>query len=360
MATNTAAGQHTILMTCVKAIGRALDDAGLNGRKLLLEAGFDLDDLTGRDTRCPLTKMGNLWRVALEATGDPAFGLKLTKQYKLPMFHALGYGLGASSTLKEMFERVARFSHVVSDAVEYRFYRRGSEYHLIMHSTTDVPFESIDALVGMYIGLCRSLSGREFAPLMVELRRPQPPVVAEFEQRWRAPLRFGAPLDRLIFDCEGLERALDTGNPEIARQSDEISARYLARIERHNVEARVREEVMQRLAGDEPSQEEVASALNMSARTLQRKLGGSNTTFKDILDETRHTMALAYLSTPEHSIREITYLLGFACTSSFTRAFRRWTGVSPSGWRSPGSPRLPVSTNRAMARRSTISDVTFG
>jgi AraC-like DNA-binding protein len=360
MATNTAAGQHTILVTCVKAIGRALDDAGLNGRKLLMEAGFDLDDLSGPDTRCPLTKMGNLWRIALEATGDPAFGLKLTKQYKLPMFHALGYGLSASSTLKEAFERVQRFSHVVSDAVEYQFYRRGSEYHLIMHSTTDVPFESIDALVGMYIGLCRSLSGKEFAPLMVDLRRPLPPMVSEFEQRWRAPLRFGAPLDRLIFDCDDIERTLDTGNPELARQSDEISARYLARVERHNVEARVREVVMQRLNGSEPSQEEVASVLNMSARTLQRKLGGSHTTFKDIVDETRHTMALAYLSTPEHSIREITYLLGFSCTSSFTRAFRRWTGLAPSDWRSPGASRLPVSRNRRLATGSPAANLTFG
>jgi AraC-like DNA-binding protein len=95
----------------------------------------------------------------------------------------------------------------------------------------------------------------------------------------------------------------------------------------------VREVLTQRLQGSEPSQEEVAEVLNVSARTLQRKLGDSGITFKEILDETRHAMALAYLSSPQHSVSEITYLLGFSCSSSFTRAFRRWTGLSPSDWR---------------------------
>jgi AraC-like DNA-binding protein len=95
----------------------------------------------------------------------------------------------------------------------------------------------------------------------------------------------------------------------------------------------------------EPSQEEVAEILNVSARTLQRKLGDSGTTFKEILDETRHALALAYLSAP-HSVSEITYLLGFSCTSSFTRAFRRWTGLSPSDWRARGAPRYLHSPER--------------
>jgi AraC-like DNA-binding protein len=140
-------------------------------------------DIAGAaDTRCPLAKMGHLWRIALAATGDPAFGLKLIRQYKHTTFHALGYGLSASSSLKEAFERIERFSHVVSDAVEYRFVRRGNEYHFVMEAAADVPFESIDALVGMYLQLCRSLIGRAFTPLSVELCRPRPTVVDDFER----------------------------------------------------------------------------------------------------------------------------------------------------------------------------------
>ncbi|MGA2779724.1 MAG: AraC family transcriptional regulator [Steroidobacteraceae bacterium] len=355
MRTNTASRQSSILGSCVKAIGRALDAAGCDGAGLLAEAGFDLKELDGPDTRCPLTKTAHLWRLALAATGDPTFGLKLTKQYKHTMFHALGYGLSASSTLKEAFERVQRFSHVVSDAVEYQFFRRGPEYHFIMEPATEVPIESIDALVGMYLQLCRSLIGREFAPLSIELRRPRPLVIDEFERLWRAPLHFGAEQNRLIFERDGIERLLDTGNPELARLSDAISTQYLARIERHNIEARVREVVTQRLQTSEPTQEEVAEILNMSSRTLQRKLGDSGTTFKRILDETRHALALSYMSSPQNSVNEVTHLLGFSCSSSFTRAFRRWTGLSPSEWRAGNTASYPHAQQRGQSANAAYT-----
>jgi AraC-like DNA-binding protein len=333
MRTHTATTQNSTLATWVKAIGRSLDEAGCDGRSLLIQAGFDLKELQDPEARCPLVKTARLWRIAIEATGDPAFGVKLGRHYKPTTFHALGYGLSASSTLKEAFERVQRYSHVVSDAVEYRFSQRGAEYHFIIEPAADVPVESIDALVSLFLRLCRSLLGREYSPLLVELRRPRPAVMDDFERLWRAPLKFDAPQNRLIFDRGSIERLLETRNPELARSSDAVSTRYLARIERHNVEARVREALTRRLPINEPSQEHVAEMLNMSARTLRRKLGDSGTTFKEILDQTRHTLALTYLSSPEYCLSDITHLLGFSCSSCFIRAFRRWTGVSPSDWR---------------------------
>jgi AraC-like DNA-binding protein len=294
-----ATHQNSILVTWVKAFGRALDAAGCNGGALLAEAGFDLSHLGGPDARCPLTKTGKLWRVALEATGDEAFGVKLASYFTHTAFHALGYGLSASSTLKEAFERVQQYAHVVSDAVGYRFYRCGAEYHFYIEPRTELPIESIDALVGIHLRMCRSLIGRDFSPLSV----------------------------------------LDSGNPELARLSDAVAARYLARIERHNMAARVRTVLTQALQHGEPTQEEVAESLNVSARTLQRKLGGSGTTFRKILDEIRRAQALAHFSTTEMSVSEVTHLLGFSCSSSFTRAFKRWTGLSPSEWRAgSGSP----------------------
>jgi len=104
----------------------------------------------------------------------------------------------------------------------------------------------------------------------------------------------------------------------------------------------VREVLTQRLAHGEPSQEDIAEILNMSARTLQRKLGECGTTYKEILDDTRYALALAYLSAPRHSVSDVTYLLGFSTGSCFTRAFRRWTGQSPSDWRA-GSKDLRVT-----------------
>ena len=333
MRTQTAAGRGYIIATWIRAIGRALDAAGCDGALLLAQAGFDRASLEGPNARCPLGNTIGLWESAVAATGDPAFGLKVASHIKHTTFHALSYGLAASSTLKEAFERVQRYCHVASDAVEYELFRCGSDYHFVIEPAADIPFESIDALVAAQLRMCRSLIGRDFSPLLIELRRPRPCDIDDFERILRAPLKFAAAHNRLVFDSERLECPLEGGNPELARHSDAIALQCLARIERDNIQARVRELLLQRLEESEPSQEDLAEQLFMSARTLQRKLGDCGTTYKEILDETRRELALSYLSAPEHSVSDITHLLGFSCGSSFTRAFRRWTGQSPSDWR---------------------------
>ena len=337
-----AGNGKTTLCSWVKAICRALDAAGCDSAALLTEAGLDAKSLDGPTARCPVTYSLRLWKIALAATGDPAFGLKVASYIRPTSFHAMSYGMSASSTLKEAFERAQRYCHIVSDAVDYQFYLRGSEYHFIISPTTNLGDAPIDAVVGLYLRMCRSLIGREYSPLRVEFRRSQPAKLDDFLSLLRAPLVFDAEQTRLVFDRESVERPLDGGNPELARHNDAIALQYLSQLERDNIEVRVREVLTQRLAHGEPSQEDIAEILGMSARTLQRKLGEYGTTYKEILDDTRYALALAYLSAPRHSVSDITYLLGFSAGSCFTRAFRRWTGQSPSDWRA-GARGLPAA-----------------
>src|SRR5260370_15813418 len=99
---------RTTLGSWVKAICRALDAAGCDSAALLAEAGFDLKALDGPNVRCPLTQTERLWRIAVAATRDPAFGIKVASHIKQTTFHALSYGLSATSPLKEAFEPFAR------------------------------------------------------------------------------------------------------------------------------------------------------------------------------------------------------------------------------------------------------------
>src|ERR1700688_2741245 len=332
-------GDKTILVTWVKAICRALDAAGCDSSALVAEAGVDAKLLDNPTARCPVVPKSHLWRLAVAATGDAAFGLKVASHIKQTTFHVLSYGLSASSTLKEAFERVQRYCHVASDAIEYEFSRSGAEYHFVIEPAAGVADESVDALVAANLRMCRSLIGHDYSPLRIEFRRARPARIEDFQSLLRAPLQFGAARTRLVFDCDAIERPLEGGNPELARHQDAIALQYLSQMERDNIQWRVREVLTQRLAHGEPSQEDVAELLNMSARTLQRKLGDCGTTYREILDETRRVLALAYLSAPRHTVSDVTYLLGFSAGSSFTRAFRRWTGRSPCDWRAAAAPR---------------------
>jgi AraC-like DNA-binding protein len=330
--TSTGSGKTT-LCSWVKAVCRALDAAGWDSAQLLAEAGFEANALDGPTARCALSSSLRLWSIAMAATGDPAFGLKVASHLKPTSFHALSFAISASSTLKEAFERAQRYSHIGSDAIDYEFQLCGSEYHFIIAPSADLGDEPIDALVASHVRMCRSLIGSDYSPLRIEFRRSRPARIDDFLKLLRAPLIFDAPKTRLVFDRDSIERPLESGNPELARHNDAIALKYLSQLKRENTEVRVREVLPQCLASGEPSQEDIAEILGMSARTLQRKLGEAGTTYKEILDDTRHALALAYLSTSRHSVSDVTYLLGFSAGSCFTRAFRRWTGCSPSDWR---------------------------
>ena len=96
---------------------------------------------------------------------------------------------------------------------------------------------------------------------------------------------------------------------------------------------RVEAALVDQLPHGEPSQKSVAEALHLSARSLQRRLAEAGSSYTEVRDNARRELALRYLRDGGHSVSEITYLLGFSDSSSFSRAFRRWTGVSPSAYR---------------------------
>ena len=92
--------------------------------------------------------------------------------------------------------------------------------------------------------------------------------------------------------------------------------------------------IVERLPDGPPSQQQIAEALHVSNRTLQRKLKDEGTSFMDLLQDTRMQLARRYLRQPSRSVVETAYLLGFSEPSTFSRAFKRWTGVAPAEYRS--------------------------
>ncbi len=328
----------TALTSYVRAVRRAIDAAGCDSQAMVREAGLEPTLLEGPDARCSMANLHKLWQCALEATRDEAFGLRVASYYSPTTFHALSYSLVASATLKEAFERVVRYCHVGSDAIDYEFCRQGDEYHLKIAPVSSVQsfVELVDCLVAGTIRMCRSLLGYDYSPLRIELVRTRPRDLRPFERLLRTPCEFNARCNLIVFDRQTVERRLEGGNPELARHNDAIALQYLARMERDNVQARVRNVLVKRLHHGEPSLQQIAQLINVHERTLQRKLRECGVTYKQILDATRRELALAYLSSPRHSVGEVTYKLGFSANGSFTRAFRRWTGVAPTAWRAQG------------------------
>ncbi len=123
------------------------------------------------------------------------------------------------------------------------------------------------------------------------------------------------------------------GNREIAHQNDRIIEEYLAAMDKADIIARVKQIIIQTLSSGNCNKQRVASEMAMSPSALQQKLAQRNSSFQDLLNQVRQSLALAYMEQARVSITEMSFMLGFSDTSSFTRAFRRWTGKSPRDYR---------------------------
>lgn len=328
--------EPTTLASWTRALRKQLDALGLDSAALCRQAGLDPALMDDPNARYPLSATTRLWHLAVAASGDPALGLRVSAFVGPTTFHALGYALIASASLREVFERIERYHRVVSDALSLRLRLEGERYAFHLQVPVDGPApadEAIDAFAALYVRTCRNRLGRDYAPLAVHLRRPEPADPAPWHQVFRCPLRFAAEENRLEFARADFERPLEGANPELAEHNEAVLKRTLEHLQGPSWSSRVRACLEARLPNGEPSAEGIAQTLHLSLRSLQRHLADEGTRYEHLLSDTRHALALAHMRDPRCSISEIAYLLGFADTSSFSRAFKRWTGQSPSQYR---------------------------
>lgn len=333
----------TSLSTWTRALKQTLDQSGVDGSALLLQAGLSEQALADPNARFPLENTTRLWRLAVAATGNAALGLDVSRNINQTTFHALGYSVLASPTLAACFERLLRYFRIVSDAGDLGF---SCENGICRFSIEPITGESkpadeaVDAMLAVIYRTCIILTARQFKALRVTLRRPAPDAaaLAVFEQVFKAPLEFSAEQTAIWMSADCVQEPLPAGNAELAQHNDAILTQYLAHFEKQNVGNRVHAVLVEQLPNGVPTQDSVAAHLHMSTRNLQRKLQAEGSSFKDILNTTREKLARAYVADSRYSISEVAYLLGFADTSSFTRAFRRWAGVAPRQYRQDETP----------------------
>ena len=328
--------EPTSLASWTRALRKQLDALGLDSARLCLEAGVDPALMEHPNARYPLSATTRLWRLAVDASGDPALGLK-TSQYVSPTsFHALGYALVASSSLREVFERIVRYHQVVSDALSLELKTLPERYEFYLNVPVGSPApapEAVDAFIAIYVRTCRNRLGRAFAPLAVFLRRPAPSDPSPWHDALRAPVHFGAAQDLLQFPREAFDSTLEDGNQELAEHNETVLKRTLEQLHPLTWRRRVCTCLQSQLPNGEPSAERIASSMHLSLRSLQRHLADEGCSYENLLSETRQNLALQHMRDPHCSISEIAYLLGFADSSSFSRAFKRWTGMAPSQYR---------------------------
>jgi AraC-like DNA-binding protein len=337
--------RSSVLTSWTATLLRAVEERGVDVDALLDEVGLDAGIRADPERRIPLSASTLLWDAAVEATGDDAFGIDVSRYVRSGTFHGLGHAFMTSPTLRAALERAARFSRVTADMAVSWTELDGDDFRYVnswQHGAARPADASVDAATAAVVRAARAMLGRQLAPTRLELVRPAPRNHQRFEAFFRCALRFAAPENVLTFARADAERPVPGGHDRLASVGDQTVTDYLATLEPATVSGQVRELLVDALEAGEPDVDAVAGELAMSGRTLQRRLHDEGTSFRQELATTRRDLAEALLATGAGSVTEIGHRLGFSETAAFSRAFRRWTGRSPASWRRANTAdRLP-------------------
>ena len=350
-------GPHNrnILATWAMAVSQALDSRDIDSRAIFMEAGIDLGATRDPNSRFDAEQMTVVYELAEKTTQDPAFGLSIAEFIHPTSLHALGYSLFASDDLESFCRRVVSYFGLVSTNTAIAFEQTADQSKLIMVPEMDrFSFAPQDAWLATMLRFIRSIYRPDFNPVHVSLRRPKPGINSDkFRNCFQAPIEFGSSRNILALDSLDMNVRLPGANAELARQNDHVVMKLLQQIDRSDILIQVRARLIDLLPSGDCTKSNVAKALSMSERTLQNRLMDRATTYRQVLNELRQELATQYMSASYLSVSETTWLLGFTEVSSFSRAFRTWTGESPSGYRA----RIQTASERSLPRSFALSAV---
>jgi len=312
-----------------------LEEMGVRAAEVLRRAGLPQRYMDQPRVLLTTGEWFAFWRAVGEASADPAMGLLLGTESRTERFHPMGLAALSTDNLGAAVAQMARYKQLTcpEEIVQEKDDEEWSIRFRWLLAEEAEPAILIDCCFAWVLSIARVGTGSRLSPLRAEFVQPRPHVKT-IERHLGCPVVCGAPGNALVFRAADAQRRFATRNAELlALLVPQFEEDLKGENAEENFAERVRVAIQQRLTGRRPSIEDIADALHVSSRTLQRRLQDEGSNFQRVLEESRHQLARRYLNNSGLELNEAAYLLGYEDGNSFVRAFRSWEGVPPARWR---------------------------
>ncbi len=285
-------------------------------------------------TRVPLKICEAIIARAHALTHEPALAFHVGTQMRLSSHGFLGFAAMTAGTVREALALATRFASTRTSAIGLALHVEGATASIVIEERTPLGALREFVVVALLVGIWQLGQGLTGAPLdgHAEFAFPAPGYIHGLPLAGR--VRFDRPVHRLVFAARLLDLPFVHADPVATQISTTQLERELASVLDASLPSRVRAVFAAR--PDFPPITAVAKQLKMSTRSLKRKLAEHATTFSAIRDDQRRQRALLLLDNRALSIGEVATRLGYSELPNFTRAFRKWTGMTPAGYRGDG------------------------
>lgn len=306
----------------------------INLPQLLAELSIEPTVLLSDETSLPLYKYSALWQRVAELCEDPAIALQVASYVKPEHFGVVSYSMITSPTLAKGFALLAKYNKVrgICDFSEHK-----DDKHVIIGfdwPVQNLPKHHCESALVYLVSLFRWVTDSDIHPVMVSFRFPRPVYAPLLEQFFGCSVGFGQSRESLVVATEDFNRPIVWHNSELNKTFvGSATQRISSKRKDERFSDKVRAVIIEMLALNNPVAADVAQNLNVSLRTLHRKLKNEQTSFQQQLDEVRKSQSLALIAVEGVEFKEVAYRLGYANLSAFYRAFNRWTGTTPMAYR---------------------------
>lgn len=311
-----------------------MEEAGVRVSAVLQRAGLPPDLFAQPRVLVTTEELFALWNSIGEVSANPAVGLLLETETKTEHLSPSALAALSTESLGAAVQQIARYKQLTCPEEIWQQTEDG-EWSIQFHwtlSTGLAPRVLVDCCFAWMLTIARHGTGERIAPLRLEFMQERTYRKA-LEQYFGCPVTFGTPRNAVVFREADAQRPFVTRNAELlAVLAPQLDAELRKQGEEAFIET-VRREIQQKLTGRRPGIEQIARALHLSPRTLQRRLQEEASSFQRVLEEARHRLARHYLNNSVLELNEAAYLLGYEDSNSFVRAFRTWEGIPPARWR---------------------------
>ena len=325
-----------ISLAAAAGLGDALEAALVDPDQVLRTLGLDRESLEDRQGFIPSADFARVLEAAARESGDESFGLHFGERFHPKDLGPLVYVVMHSPSFAVGFENVARYLRVHNEAAEVSFVTGPPRWYM-RHALNLSPVshrQHDEYSLAVAVGTIRLMAGSDWAPIEVCFQHQAPARTTEHVRVFGAPVSFGHAANAIVVERDLIERQVPAADARLYPILKDLLERILDEMPPvDGLLTSVRRVIAESMRDGNPTLAQVARRLALGPRTLQRYLEQHGTTFTRVVDDARRQFSLRYLRDPKHTLTDIAYLLGYSEVSAFNRAFRRWTGSTPTDYR---------------------------
>lgn len=320
----------------LRMISQAITSAGIDLGKVLSELGVTPEYLQSKQLRTPHNAQLVFWETIESISNNPDVGLFLGQH--LPVFRGqvLEYLFLSSANFGEGLRRALDYQRLISDASNAELIVDDAHcYMLINTASEDVRTlrHFNECFAQGLIAFFKFVTENVFEPDRIEFVHEAPENSQEVTRVFGCEVVFGQQENRLFFSKTVLNHTSPHAEPELMALHERLASEQVARLEKMDIVDQVTRIIAEQLESGEVTLETVAVRLEIKPRSLRTRLSEAETNFNQLLSDYRYRLAKRLLAGTNESIDEIVYLTGFSEPSTFYRAFKRWSSMTPIEYR---------------------------